>query len=241
MMKAKRNHETWELAWTRSSLSVVGWDKELSTGWTSFACWSNCHRVHQEVQALSQEVLDMGLFIQFLSQLKDELNVLLCESEWGRRRQILHHLGVHFFRCFSCVSCVCCIHCNRRIIFIHRGHNIQGGLLLARGNLFLHYAAAITIIWVLLGGQKTGGQRNARARRWCFLLSQANAMERVWGGWRCLRRPLVIVPWARKMGNESQLGGGKSVMPGEGAIVPHTSLRLSPFSGHAGKNVEAWG
>jgi hypothetical protein len=105
MTKAKRNHETWELAWTRPSLSVVGWDKELSTGWTSFASWSSCHRVHQEVQALSQEVLDMGLFIHFLSQLKDELNVLLCESKWGRRRRFLHHIDIHFFRCVRCFSC----------------------------------------------------------------------------------------------------------------------------------------
>jgi hypothetical protein len=94
---------------------------------------------------LSQEVLDMGLFIHFLSHLKDELNVLLYESEWGRWRRILHHLGVHFFRyihCFSYVPCICCIHCIHCIIFIHCGHNIQGGLLPARGNLFLHYARA---------------------------------------------------------------------------------------------------
>jgi hypothetical protein len=35
MKKAKRNHETWELGWAQLSLSVVGWDKEFSTGWRS--------------------------------------------------------------------------------------------------------------------------------------------------------------------------------------------------------------
>jgi len=43
MKKEKRNHETWELGWAESSLSIVGWDKELSTGWRSFASWSSFH------------------------------------------------------------------------------------------------------------------------------------------------------------------------------------------------------
>jgi hypothetical protein len=49
------------------------------------------------------------------------------------------------------------------------------------------------------------------------------------------------VPWARKMGNESQLGGGESVAPGEGVVVSCTPLRFPSFSGHAGKSVEALG
>jgi hypothetical protein len=68
MKIAKRNHETWELGWAQSSLSVVGWDKEFSTGWRSFASWSSFHRVHQEIQALSQEVLeDMSFPSRFKS------------------------------------------------------------------------------------------------------------------------------------------------------------------------------
>jgi len=75
-----------ELAWARSSLVVIGRDKKNSTRWTSFSSWSSHHHVHREVQALCQEILDMGLVIQFLPHLKDELKVLFCKSNWGGRR-----------------------------------------------------------------------------------------------------------------------------------------------------------
>jgi hypothetical protein len=67
-------------------------------------------------------------------------------------------------------------------------------------------------------------------------------MDGVRGGWRRRRRPLAIMPGARDTSNnESQLGGGKSAMPGEGVVVQRTSPRLPPFSGHGGKNAEAEG
>jgi hypothetical protein len=52
----------------------------------------------------------------------------------------------------------------------------------AQMDFILHHAASISIVQVMrveffLGGQKTSGQRNARARWWNFLLNWANAME----------------------------------------------------------------
>lgn len=121
----------------------------MSTGWTSFASWSSHHRFHQEVQELSQEVLDMGMFINFLPQLKDEPNVLLCRSKWGRRRRFLHNIYVHFFRCVHCLSCVLCVHYIHYVICVHYDHYIQGSILLAGGNLYLHHARtnAKEVVW----------------------------------------------------------------------------------------------
>lgn len=45
----------------------------MSTDWTCFASWSSHHRVHQEVQELSQEVLDMGMFIAECAPLQIEV------------------------------------------------------------------------------------------------------------------------------------------------------------------------
>jgi len=62
-------------AW--DAMSVVSWDKFLATSWAPLSCWSFSHGVKQEVHSLSQNSSDVRMVIEFLSQFKNELKMLI--------------------------------------------------------------------------------------------------------------------------------------------------------------------
>jgi hypothetical protein len=87
----------------RAAMGVVGWDKFLAAGWAPLACWSFRHGVEHEVHSLSQDLLDVCLVVKFLSQLKNELKMLVRESNRGGRRRLLHQFCIHLQVCIVVV------------------------------------------------------------------------------------------------------------------------------------------
>jgi hypothetical protein len=99
----------------------------------------------------------MHLIVMHLPDFKDELEVLLCEP-------IFNLLGLLLL--IFLVGDLFGVLIGSHFVFLYLSY---------QGDFLLHHITTISVVEVLWiefwRGQETGGQRNAHARRWHFLLN----------------------------------------------------------------------